>query len=59
MPTLQMRQLKRMSLNQNESLRRMTSWQFWPEYSSIEIVTRSYIVMLYSDTGHERENSMS
>ena len=25
MPTLQMRQLKRMSLNQNESLRRMTS----------------------------------
>ena len=30
-----MRQLKRMSLNQNESLRRMTSWQFWPEYSSI------------------------
>ena len=30
-----MRQLKRMSLKKNESLRRMTSWQFWPEYSSI------------------------
>ena len=32
---LQKRQLKRMSLKKNESLRRMTSWQFWPEYSSI------------------------
>ena len=42
--TLQMRQLKRMSLNQNESLRQMTSWQFWPEYSSIQAAVTAYLI---------------
>ena len=36
-----MRQLKRILLNQNESLRRTTSWQFWPEYSSINAATNA------------------
>ena len=39
-----MRQLKRMSLKKSESLRRMTSWQFWPEYSSISNRTREQVV---------------